>query len=177
MNTSAAAASSVLKANSERIGSSATGRREEARQNTVSPSNIEWTGRMARAIPSCATAASLLAWALRQGRIGQDHADRGGERRLRLGVGSRQRLALGIESALASSCIRSAHSRPVAGSTADPAAFTTTAAATETPEASSVLGVAEAPLMPPQTAPVPAANRAGRRLVAGGRSQRQRSEV
>ena len=36
----------------------------EARQNTVSPSIIECSGRIARAMPSWATAATLLAWAL-----------------------------------------------------------------------------------------------------------------
>ena len=77
----------------------------------------------------------LAGLGLRQDRICQNHANGGGKRGLRLCVRGRQRFSLGMS--WRGKQLRAIRPpRPVAGSTADPTAFTTTAAATETPEAS-----------------------------------------
>ena len=77
MKTSAAAANSELKAKSERIGSSAMGRRDEARQNTVR--HRPWSGLAGRAShPVVRDCGDLVCLSLRQGRISHDGANRGG---------------------------------------------------------------------------------------------------
>ena len=62
----------------------------------MSPSNIECSGRMARAMPSWATAATLLAWALVRVASVSTTPIVVAAGRARFSVGRRQRLSLAI---------------------------------------------------------------------------------
>ena len=131
---------------------------------------------MARAIPSCATAASLLALRLRQNRICHNHANGGGKRGLRLCVRSRQRLSLGRS--WGGKQLHVISPQP-AGRRVNGRSYCVhhNSRCNGDPGVELLFRVAKACFDASADCASARANRASRRLVAGCRGQSQRSEV
>src|SRR5665647_244992 len=138
-----------------------------AKVNTVSPSNMVCTGRMARAMPSWAMPDTLAHCALvRFASVATTPMVVANADRARPGMATVSAAARAAATSSASgsrravnspgSPNRAAYSSPVRGSTQEPEELTTTSTATVVPSASTTLAEPTAPLSPPAVAPVPA---------------------